>query len=53
LTALIEEGLTFVLAGAAEEREAVQLPVCSVGGGTLPGVDINNSASLLDIMEQQ
>ena len=53
LTALIEEGLTLVLAGATEEREAVQLPVCSAGGGTLPGIDINNSTSLLDVMDQQ
>jgi hypothetical protein len=33
------------------KRPAVKLPVCKKGGGTLPGVDIGNSASLLDQME--
>ena len=37
LTALIQHGL--------------QLPVSRERGGTLPGVDLNNSAALLDLME--
>jgi hypothetical protein len=52
LTALIQEGLSVVLAGVHEEGENVELPICCAGGGTLPGVDINNSARLLEVMEQ-
>jgi hypothetical protein len=53
VTALIEEGLRLVLAQARTERqrEPVKLPVSVVGGGVLPGVDLNDSAALLDIME--
>ncbi len=52
-TALVEEGLRLVLAKPANHigRRTVRLPVCSVGGGTLPGVDIGNSADLIDRME--
>jgi hypothetical protein len=53
LTALIERGLRLVLArprtGGRNPR--VELPVCRAGGGTLPGVDLDDSASLLDIAE--
>lgn len=53
LTALIERGLRLVLAGphARRARGRVELPVCRAGGGTLPGVDLNDSAALLDIVE--
>lgn len=53
LTALIEQGLRLVLAqsGSPLRRRRVTLPVCRAGGGTLPGIDLNNSAELLDIME--
>jgi hypothetical protein len=53
LTSLIERGLRLVLAGAQKRREPrrVQIPVCRAGGGTLPGVDLNDSAALLDIVE--
>jgi hypothetical protein len=53
LTSLIERGLRLVLAPPARpvERQAVRLPVCRAGGGTLPGVDLGNSADLLDRME--
>lgn len=53
LTALIECGLRLVLAGP-EKRPAqrrVEIPVCHAGGGTLPGVDLDDSATLLDIVE--
>jgi hypothetical protein len=51
LTALIEHGLHLALV----EKTRV-LPVSTHlpswdSGGTLPGVDLNNSAALLDIME--
>jgi hypothetical protein len=53
LTALIEEGLELVLRRPLRrtERRAVMLPVCRAGGGTLPGVDLDDSASLLDHMD--
>ncbi len=54
LTALIEKGLRLVLAQPARQpaRRPVQLPVCRAGGGSLPGMDIGNSADLLDRMEE-
>jgi len=53
VTALIEEGLRLVLAQSNQPpgREPVALPVSVLGGGVLPGVDLNDSSSLLDIME--
>ncbi|HTC87285.1 MAG TPA: hypothetical protein VK686_03235 [Bryobacteraceae bacterium] len=53
MTALIEEGLRLVLAQSHQppSRERVILPVCKAGGGVLPGVDLNDSAALEDIME--
>lgn len=30
---------------------SVEIPVCREGGGTLPGVDLDDSAALLDIVE--
>ena len=53
LTALIEKGLRLVLAGprGSAARKRVELPVCKAGGGTRPGVDLNNSAAVLDILE--
>ena len=54
LTALIEKGLRLVLAkGAPRPIEAVDLPVSKAGGGTLPGVDLDNTADLLDLMDRQ
>ena len=52
LTALIEEGLRSVLARPApgESREIPDLPV-SGSGGILPGVDLDDTAALYDIME--
>jgi hypothetical protein len=52
LTSLIEEGLKVVLAEPkAGRRPKVELPISSASGGTLPGIDLNNSADLLDKME--
>jgi hypothetical protein len=53
LTSLIELGLQLVLAQTrgTPVRPAVRLPECHAGGGTRPGVDLNNSAALLDVME--
>ncbi|PYV19777.1 MAG: DUF2191 domain-containing protein [Acidobacteria bacterium] len=52
LTSMIEQGLRLLLAvRKPSRRKRIELPVSSVGGGTLPGVDLSNNASLLDIME--
>ena len=53
LTALIERGLRLELARSkpAQPRPKVAIPVFRGGRGPLPGVDLNNSTDLLDIME--
>jgi hypothetical protein len=55
LTALIEQGLRLVLAQSRVRgrRQRVVLPVSAAGGGVLPGVDLNDSAGVLDIMEDR
>jgi hypothetical protein len=53
LTSMIEEGLRLVIANSptSQHRKKVVLPVSRAGGGLMPGVDLNNSADLLDILE--
>lgn len=56
LTALIEQGLQLVLATSSKPNQQpplVDLPVCRAGGGTLPGVDLNDSKDLMNRMEGQ
>lgn len=51
-TALVEEGLRAVMSSSREApRKRITLPVSCAGGGTFPGVDLNDSADLLDRME--
>lgn len=53
LTALIEESLRERLhrrADAARSTEPVRLRTCG-GGGPLPGIDLDDSASLADAMD--
>jgi len=54
LTALIEQGLRLVLRRPLKrpEHEAVSLPECRVGGGVAPGVNLDDSAGLIDRMDQ-
>lgn len=53
LTSIIEEGVTIVLSSPVEAgRERIELPVSSASGGTLPGVDLNRSSDLEEIMNQ-
>ena len=53
LTSLIEEGLYLAIKQAQNPapRKKVVLPVSTRTGGTWPGIDISNSADLLDIMD--
>ena len=52
LTSLIEKGLRHEVANhALRRRRKVDLPISKMGGGVLPGVDLNNNAQLLDIMD--
>lgn len=53
LTALIERGLRLVIARPQPRphRSRAEIPVCREAGGTLPGVDLDDSAALLDIVE--
>lgn len=53
LTSLIEQGLRLVLRRPLKrgDRPRVALPECGAGGGTLPGVDLNDNAKLLDRMD--
>ena len=55
LTSLIEQGLQLVLRRPLKrtERPAVKLPECRAGGGTLPGVDLDDSSAVLDRMESR
>jgi hypothetical protein len=54
LTALIEQGLRLVLRRPlrSPQQERVTLPECHAGGGVLPGVDLNDTANLLDRMDR-
>ncbi len=51
LTSLIEEALARVLDKPKVPRhERVDLPVSSASGGVLPGVDLNRSCDLEEVM---
>jgi hypothetical protein len=55
LTSLIERGLRLVLARPSntQKKRRIHIPVSAAKGGTLPGVNLDDSAALLDLMEQQ
>jgi hypothetical protein len=51
-TALVEDGIRAVLRRpAAARKDKVNLPVSGARGGTLPGVDLDDTNSLLDAMD--
>jgi len=53
LTSLVEEGLAVILAEAKGSRSGqVQLPVSKASGGVLPGVDLNRSSDLEEVMNR-
>jgi hypothetical protein len=52
LTSLIEEGLTLILSPSKGDRgKRIQLPTSKASGGVLPGVDLNRSSDLEDLMD--
>jgi hypothetical protein len=53
LTSLIEQGLELALRRPLKRSatSATVLPECRAGGGVRPGVDLNDSAELLDRLE--
>jgi hypothetical protein len=53
LTSMIERGLRLTLAAESRKpsQRRVKLPLSKASGGTLPGVDLNDSSALLDIMD--
>jgi hypothetical protein len=53
LTSLIEDGLRLAISKhqAHARRRNLDLPVSRRGGGTMPGVDLANSAEVLDLLE--
>jgi hypothetical protein len=55
LTSLIEQGLQLALRRPLKrsERSMTSLPECRAGGGIRVGVDLNDSASLLDRLEDR
>ena len=55
LTALIEQGLRLVLRSPLKQPDPshVKLPECRTGGGTQPGVSLDDTSNLLDRMDQR
>ena len=51
LTSLIEDGLAFILAKPKTcRRKRVDLPISKATGGVLPGIDLNRSSDLEEVM---
>ena len=51
LTSLVEDGLVLVLSrGKASHRRRIELPVSKATGGLFPGVDLNRSSDLEEVM---
>ncbi|GEM_PF-693048 len=53
LTALIDRGVRLVVENkpAQTKRQPFQLPVSKAKGGVLPGINLEKTSELLDIME--
>lgn len=54
LTALIERGLHLALARPVRRptEARIRIPVSTARGGTRPGVNLDNSAAFLEILEE-
>jgi hypothetical protein len=54
MTSIVEDALRTALNRRSEEkRRKVELPVSKRRGGLRPGIDIDNTAALLDILDAQ
>ena len=53
VTALIERGLRLVLAGrrVRGRRAQIRIPVSRATGGTHPGVDLDDSSAVMDLLD--
>ncbi len=53
MKSLVEEGLALVLTERKQSsRQRVTLPVSGASGGSLPGVDLNRSCDLEEVMNE-
>ena len=53
LTSLVEDGLTLILSKPkTSRRKRVELQVSKASGGVLPGVDLNRSSDLEEVMNE-
>jgi hypothetical protein len=51
---VVEEGLRILLAHKRAHRPEKKIPLVTFkGGGLRPGIDLDDSASLLDVMERR
>ena len=51
LTSLVEDGLVLILSKVKlSPRKRVELPVSKATGGVLPGIDLNRSSDLEEVM---
>ena len=51
LTSLVEDGLALILTKPkAKRRERVELPISKATGGVMPGIDLNRSSDLEEVM---
>ena len=51
LTSLVEDGLALILSKPKNSRQKrVDLPVSKATGGILPGIDLNRSSDLEEVM---
>lgn len=54
LTSLIEDALTLVMATPkSDQRKKIDLPISNASGGVLPGIDLNRSADMEEVMNGQ
>jgi hypothetical protein len=51
LTSLVEDALVLILSKArSSRRKRIELPVSKATGGVLPGIDLNRSGDLEEVM---
>ena len=51
LTSLVEDALVLILSKArSSRRKRIELPISTATGGVLPGIDLNRSGDLEEVM---